>query len=89
MAVVTNLVEQQIADPITRSPGVIRFDRTVTVRAVFGGQNDPDEKVELWNKEGYAHLWVTKPVMEILAGLKTSMQEYPNIQPGQEFDGYR
>ena len=60
-----------------------------TFPQVYDIKNDPDEKVELWKKEGYAHLWVTKPVMEILTDLKKSMQEYPNIQPGQDFDGYR
>ena len=49
---------------------------------------DPDEKSELWKGEGYAHLWVMKPVMGILGSLRSSMQKYPNIQPGQDFDGY-
>jgi len=60
-----------------------------TFPQVYDIKNDPDEKVELWKKEGYAHLWVTKPVMKILVNLEKSMQEYPNIQPGQDFDGYR
>lgn len=30
-----------------------------------------------------------KPVMEILTKLEKSMQEYPNIKPGQDFNGYR
>jgi hypothetical protein len=30
-----------------------------------------------------------KPVMEILGGIQTSMHEYPNIKPGQDFDGYK
>ena len=60
-----------------------------TFPQVYDIKNDPDEKVELWKKEGYAHLWVTKPVMEILTELQKSMHEYPNINPGEEFDGYR
>ena len=60
-----------------------------TIPQVDDIKNDPYEKTELWKKEGYSQLWVTKPVMEILTNLKNSMQEYPNIEPGQNFDGYR
>ena len=28
------------------------------------------------------------PVMKILAEVEGSMQKYPNIKPGQEFEGY-
>jgi arylsulfatase A-like enzyme len=59
-----------------------------TFMQVYDIKNDPDEKVELFKREGYAHLWVTKPVMEILGNLGSSMQKYPNIKPGQDFDGY-
>jgi hypothetical protein len=44
--------------------------------------------MELWAAEGYSHLWVMKPVMEILGSLAISMKEYPNIPPGQDFSGY-
>jgi arylsulfatase len=60
-----------------------------TFPQVYDIKNDPDEKAELWKTQGYAHLWVMKPVMEILAGLKKSMRKYPNIKPGQDFAGYR
>ena len=60
-----------------------------TFPQVYDIKSDPDEKAELWKKEGYAHLWLMKPVMNILGDLKKSMQAYPNIRPGQEFDGYR
>jgi hypothetical protein len=59
-----------------------------TFPQVYDIKNDPDEKAELWKGEGYAHLWVMKPVMEILGNLGSSMQKYPNIKPGQDFDGY-
>ena len=42
----------------------------------------------MFSAEGYSHLWVTKPVMEILGTLGQSMVEYPNIKPGADFDGY-
>jgi arylsulfatase A-like enzyme len=59
-----------------------------TFPQVYDIKNDPDEKSELWKEEGYAHLWVMKPVMEVLGNLGSSMQKYPNIKPGQDFDGY-
>ncbi len=59
-----------------------------TFPQVYDIKNDPDEKRELWRSEGYAHLWVMKPVMEILTELQGSMKEYPNLKPGQDFEGY-
>jgi len=59
-----------------------------TFPLVFDIKNDPGETRELFAAEGYSHLWVTKPVMEILGSLAVSMKQYPNISPGQEFDGY-
>jgi arylsulfatase A-like enzyme len=59
-----------------------------TFPQVFDIKNDPGETRELFQAEGYAHLWVTKPVMEILTGLSMSMNQYQNIKPGQDFVGY-
>jgi hypothetical protein len=59
-----------------------------TFPQVYDIKNDPGETRELWQAEGYSHLWVMKPVMGILSALSLSMQEYPNINPGQEFSGY-
>jgi arylsulfatase A-like enzyme len=59
-----------------------------TFPQVFDIKSDPGETRELWSQEGYAHLWVMKPIMNILGGLTTSMKEYPNIKPGQDFGGY-
>lgn len=59
-----------------------------TFAQVFDIWNDPGETRELWAAEGYAHLWVMKPVMSILTDLAVSMKKYPNISPGQDFDGY-
>jgi hypothetical protein len=56
---------------------------------VYDIKNDPGETRELWQAEGYAHLWVMKPVMDILSGLAVSQQQYPNIRPGQDFAGYQ
>jgi arylsulfatase A-like enzyme len=59
-----------------------------TFPQVFDIKNDPGETRELWQSEGYSHLWVMKPVMGILTGLAVSQQAYPNIKPGQDFTGY-
>ena len=60
-----------------------------TFPQVYDIKNDPDEKSELFRAEGYSHLWVTKPVMGILAEIQKSMAKYPNIKPGSEFEGYK
>ena len=59
-----------------------------TFPQVFDIKNDPGETRELFQAEGYSHLWVTKPVIEILTGLAVSQQQFPNIKPGQDFSGY-
>ena len=59
-----------------------------TFPQVFDVKNDPGETRELFSSEGYAHLWVTKPVMEILGRLSASIRQYPNIRPGEDFRGY-
>ena len=60
-----------------------------TFPQVFDIKNDPGETRELWQAEGYAHLWVMKPVMDILTGITISQRQYPNIKPGQDFSGYK
>lgn len=59
-----------------------------TFPQVFDIKEDPKESFELWGNEGYVHAWVMGPVTKILAEVQVSMQEYPNIKPGQEFTGY-
>ena len=59
-----------------------------TFPQVYDIKNDPGETRELFAAEGYSHLWAIKPVTEILTELAISMQKFPNIRPGQEFDGY-
>jgi len=60
-----------------------------TFPQVYDIKNDPDEKRELWKAEGFAHTWVMKPIMEILGAKAASMKKFPNIQPGEEFKGYK
>jgi arylsulfatase A-like enzyme len=60
-----------------------------TFPKVYDIKNDPGETRELWAAEGYSHIYVMRPVMGILGKLQASMKKYPNITPGQEFDGYK
>jgi len=62
--------------------------QTYTFPQVFDIRDDPKESFELWGNEGYAHAWVMAPVSKILAATGASMQRFPNIRPGQEFEGY-
>ena len=55
---------------------------------MFDIKEDPKESFELSGNEGYAHAWVMAPVSRILADLAESMAAYPNIRPGQDFQGY-
>ena len=60
-----------------------------TFPEVYDIKSDPGETRELWRNEGYSHLWVMKPVMEIINDNAKSMSEFPNIKPGEEFTGYK
>ncbi len=51
-------------------------------------RNDPGEQVDLWSTQGFAHIWIMKPVYEIITKKVHSMEEFPNIKPGAEFNGY-
>ncbi len=68
--------------------GTHSFIQTYTFPQVFDIKEDPGESYELWGNEGYAHSWVLGPVTKILAELQGSMKKYPNIKPGQDFNGY-
>jgi arylsulfatase len=69
--------------------GTHAFLRKYTFPQVFDIKEDPKESFELWGNEGYAHAWVMSPVSKILGELQKSMKRYPNIRPGQDFDGYQ
>jgi arylsulfatase A-like enzyme len=62
--------------------------QTYTFPQVFDIKEDPKESYELWGNEGYIHAWVMAPVTNILTEIAASMVEFPNIAPGEEFDGY-
>ncbi len=63
--------------------------QTYTFPQFFDIKEDVKESYELWGNDGYAHAWVMGPVSKILGDLGKSMAEYPNIKPGQDFEGYR
>jgi arylsulfatase A-like enzyme len=60
-----------------------------TFPSVYDIVNDPGETRELWRSEGYAHIYVMRPVQKILGELAVSMKKYPNIKPGEDFFGYQ
>lgn len=62
--------------------------QTYTFPQVFNIREDPNESYELWGNEGYAHAWVMSPISKLLAELKASMVQFPNIRPGQELPGH-
>ena len=59
-----------------------------TFPQVYNITEDPAEQFELWGNEGFSHAWVMTPVTGILSDLKASMVEFPNIKPGEDFNGY-
>jgi arylsulfatase A-like enzyme len=59
-----------------------------TFPQVYDIKEDPAESFELWGNEGFSHAWVMAPVTKILADLRASMAKYPNIKPGENFEGY-
>ncbi len=59
-----------------------------TFPQVYDIKNDPAENYELWGNEGYAHPWIMEPIMKIISATQKSMAQYPNLKPGQEFEGY-
>jgi arylsulfatase A-like enzyme len=71
------------------SEGTHSLIQTYTFPQVFDIKDDVKESHELWGNEGYAHAWVMGPVSKILADINQSMVKYPNIKPGQIFNGYR
>ena len=69
--------------------GTHAYIQKYTFPQVFDIKEDPKESYELWGNEGYIHAWVMGPVTNILTDLATSMKQFPNIKPGQNFGGYK
>jgi hypothetical protein len=54
---------------------------------IFDRVDDPAGEWDMVEKS-LQGAWVVEPVARTLGVLQQSMAEYPNIAPGQEFDGY-
>lgn len=56
---------------------------------VYDVANDPGEDNDLMEFSLFAYSWVYGPMGQLLQQKAASMQEYRNIQPGEDFTGYR
>lgn len=56
---------------------------------VYDVKNDPGEHVNLMVEDKFAYSWVYIPMGRILGAAHMSMVEYPNIKPGEDFQGYK
>ncbi|HEY6325246.1 MAG TPA: hypothetical protein VIW73_01845 [Candidatus Cybelea sp.] len=50
--------------------------------------SDPGERWELGSLKG-DNAWVFTPVFAEVAKYEASAKKYPNIKPGQDFNGYK
>jgi arylsulfatase len=55
---------------------------------VYDVANDPGEANNLMKFALFSHSWVYGPMGTILSEKTRSMARYPNIKPGEEFEGY-
>ena len=55
---------------------------------VYDIVNDPGEQNNLMKLGLFSYSWVYGPMAKLLGEKAVSMKEYPNIQPGQDFEGY-
>jgi hypothetical protein len=55
---------------------------------VYDVRNDPGEDNELMRYALFAYSWVYGPMGQIIQEKVGTMQEYPNIKPGEDFEGY-
>ena len=54
----------------------------------FDLSSDPHEDYNLWTTT-MTMGWVYAPMLETMGAYEKSLREYPNIKPGQEFEGYK
>jgi arylsulfatase len=55
----------------------------------FDLSNDQHENYNLWTFPNMTMAWVFIPMLEIMGAYEKSVQEYPNIKPGEDFKGYK
>ena len=56
---------------------------------IYDVVNDPGEDNNLMKMSLFSHSWVYAAIGELLHEHAMSMHEYPNIQPGELFEGYK
>lgn len=56
---------------------------------IYDVANDPGEDNNLIKYDLFAHSWVYVPMGKILQEKEASMQKYPNIKSGADFNGYK
>lgn len=56
---------------------------------VYDVKSDPGEHINLMVEEKFAYSWVYIPMSKILGATHRSMIEFPNIKPGEDFQGYK
>jgi arylsulfatase A-like enzyme len=54
----------------------------------FDLSQDQHENYNLWTTQGMTMAWVYDPMLEVMGAYDKSVQEYPNIKPGEDFKGY-
>ncbi len=60
---------------------------TAQLPMFFDLSSDPHEDYNLWSAT-LTMGWVFLPMLETIGAYEKTVQEYPNIKPGQEFTGY-
>ena len=78
---------RQIKVVIRYSEGVDQPIVTPQFPMFFDLESDPDEKYNLFNRK-LDMGWMTIPAFQAIAEFQQSVAQYPNIAPGQDFDGY-
>jgi arylsulfatase A-like enzyme len=61
---------------------------TAQLPMFFDLSSDPHEDNNLWSYT-LTMGWVYDPMLEIMGAYEKSVQEYPNIKPGEDFKGYK
>jgi arylsulfatase len=55
---------------------------------VYDIRNDPGEDNELMKQGLFSYSWVYGAMGQLVQSKMASMQEYRNIKPGEDFEGY-
>jgi arylsulfatase A-like enzyme len=80
------MVLRYVEDPATSAAN--RGFITPQFPMFFDLSSDPHEDFNLWTTT-MTMGWVAKPMGEVAAAFEKSVKQYPNIKPGEIFNGYR